>query len=98
MRIAAFELLRRFPRGALPGLATAPSVVQLVRWALPHLGSPRVCESDAAACVLRLVWQRCAAAAALAPLLRSSTRLHMHMHVHTAAGTCCSWDGASHCH
>ena len=58
MRVAAFELLGRFPRGALPGLTTAASVAQLVRWALAHLGSPRACESDAAAYVLRLVWQR----------------------------------------
>jgi len=58
VRVAAFELLRRFPRGALPGLTTAASVAHLVRWALSHLGSPRACESDAAAYVLRLVWQR----------------------------------------
>jgi len=88
VRTAAFELLRRFPRGKLPGLATAASVAQLVRWALPHLGSPRVCESDAAAFVLRLVWERCAAAAATAPLPRSSPRWHMHMHMHTH---CCRY-------
>ena len=37
MRVAAFELLRRFPRGALPGLTTAASVVHLVHWALSQM-------------------------------------------------------------
>ena len=51
-------LLRAFPPGPLPGVESPAALGALVGWALPLLQSARVHESDAAAFVLRLAFQR----------------------------------------
>ena len=58
IRAAAYELLRAFPPGPLPGVESPAALGALVGWALPLLQSARVHESDAAAFVLRLAFQR----------------------------------------
>ena len=58
VRAAAYELLRAFPPGPLPGVESPAALGALVGWALPLLQSARVHESDAAAFVLRLAFQR----------------------------------------
>ena len=58
VRAAAFDLLARFPFGALPGFGRAAEVAELAQAALPLVLSPRVYEADAGAAVLRLLTHR----------------------------------------